>query len=150
MLLTMSEHEKQRHAASQAVIDLRAALNKTQAQFAVETMKTAVTTVGRWETSHPPRGEALLRLAEVAAHSKDSSLAGEFYELYLLDVIAHLPFDLLLARATETQPNRGFLIEKLIGDDELKLAREFVNKLQRMRLTARGKAQREKEQQHEK
>jgi hypothetical protein len=41
-------------------------MGMTQQRFAVEVVKTAIGTVAVWETSNPPHGETLLRLAEVA------------------------------------------------------------------------------------
>jgi hypothetical protein len=50
ILGAMSEHRKPRDAASDALIALRTAMGKTQAAFAVEVLKTAVTTIARYET----------------------------------------------------------------------------------------------------
>src|ERR1019366_425037 len=104
MLFNMREHETPRNEASAAVIALRKALGMTQQRFAVETLKTAITTVARYETSHPPRGPVLLRLAEIAEQSgqlayRDSAegggsafikLALVFQRLYIEEVIQNL------------------------------------------------------------
>jgi transcriptional regulator with XRE-family HTH domain len=62
----MKDPEKPRHAASQAVIDLRKALGMTQQQFAVEVLGTAVTTIARYETTHPPPRDVLERLWKIS------------------------------------------------------------------------------------
>ncbi len=91
-----------RHPASDALIRLRGALAKTQQAFAVEDMRTAVTTVGRWETTHPPRGDVLLRLAEIADKAGEAALRDVFRRLYVDDIFARLNFRWSLHPATES------------------------------------------------
>lgn len=55
-----------RDPASLALIELRKALKMSQAEFAIKLMDVAPITVYRLETTDPPRGDTLLRLAEIA------------------------------------------------------------------------------------
>jgi transcriptional regulator with XRE-family HTH domain len=99
ILHAMGRHSKKRHAASEAVIALREALGQTQQAFAHK-MKTAIVTIARWETSQPPHGQALLRLAEVAKQAWLKDKAGpdvespfdglqfKFVGLYIDEVLA--------------------------------------------------------------
>lgn len=64
--------EKFRDPASVALIELRQALNKTQRDFAAEFLHTTATTVARYETHSPPRGDVLLQLADIAKQEADS------------------------------------------------------------------------------
>ena len=79
-----------RDPASRAVIALRNALEKTQQQFAVEIVKTSIGTVGVWETTRPPRGETLLKLAEIASQHGLIMLSYEFEMLFLDGVLPRL------------------------------------------------------------
>ncbi len=76
------EKRDERNPASRAVIDLRERLKLTQQRFAVEIMDCAVPTVGKWETSSPPTGSTLLRLADVAERKGCFDLQQKFRELY--------------------------------------------------------------------
>jgi hypothetical protein len=142
----MKRNEKKRHAASNAVIALRNALGKTQQEFAVEVVKTAIGTVAVWETTRPPRGEALLRLADVAdrAQSTDPSLF-ESKTLLLTklgDVFRRLYLDEV---KTNLGDNRGpivghvdgkedfYLFIKLNGPDQLKIAWDLINLINSLR-----------------
>ena len=56
----------------------------TQTRFAVEAVKVAISTIARWETSDPPHGETLLKLAAIArekATALSKSDAGPFWRL---------------------------------------------------------------------
>jgi len=55
-----------REAASEALIELRQAMGKTQQEFSTYILNSAINTVARYETTHPPKGDALLRLARIA------------------------------------------------------------------------------------
>jgi hypothetical protein len=137
-----------REAASKAVISLRAALNQTQAEFAVTTMKVAVTTVARWETTHPPTGETLLRLKQIARRSalrageRDPKKLPLF--LRLEQTFERLYFDEVQAKSTEhgisgpfVGSNDGddnvfvdcYVFLKLKGVAELAAMHEFLGKL---------------------
>jgi hypothetical protein len=132
----MREHEKPRDAASRAVIALRTALGKTQQTFAVEDLKSAVTTVARYETSHPPRGDALLRLAEIAdqaipKHRETQTdlikLRENFRRMYAEDVLQKIGFQLSLVPKTRSRPVQAFLLLKLEGAEEVLGAHSFYN-----------------------
>jgi transcriptional regulator with XRE-family HTH domain len=138
----MKEHGKKRDAASDAVIELRTAMGMTQAQFAVREMKTAVTTVARWETTHPPRGETLLRLAGVAGRrARRQVLAGAFMHkmlelrdtfrvLYAEQVHRNLGVELMTVPA-----GYGYLLKKLEGPEEWAAAASFMCLLSGFRST---------------
>jgi transcriptional regulator with XRE-family HTH domain len=84
---------------SEALVELRRAMNMSQAQFAVLVLDVAITTVARYETSHAPEGDLILRLARIAEDRARASAKGtaeqlafvrlgsRFRELYLKDVI---------------------------------------------------------------
>jgi transcriptional regulator with XRE-family HTH domain len=88
---SMIRNDTAQNAASKLVIELRKALGQTQQVFASE-IKTAVTTIGRWETNNPPpRGDALIKLAGVAErHGYGDSLANQFRRLYFDEAMATL------------------------------------------------------------
>jgi transcriptional regulator with XRE-family HTH domain len=56
---------KPRTAVQQALVELRRQLGITQLQLALE-LGVTPTTTARWETTHPPRGPALQRIAQFA------------------------------------------------------------------------------------
>jgi transcriptional regulator with XRE-family HTH domain len=56
---------KPRTAVQQALVELRRQLGITQLQLALE-LDVTPTTAARWETTHPPRGPALERIARFA------------------------------------------------------------------------------------
>ena len=120
----MKKHKTQRDAASTAVSDLRLAMGMTQQRFAVEVLKTAITTVARYETTHPPRGDALLRLAKIAAQNDLLDLAARFRRLHLDEVLSGLHFNLLVDEQTKT----GWLVMKLNGQPQIDDAIDFFEK----------------------
>jgi DNA-binding transcriptional regulator YiaG len=85
----MRNNEKRPNAPSaKAVIELRNALKLTQQRFAGEVMKTAITTIARWETGNPaPRGDALLKLADVAWAAGQINLSDAFTMMYLEEIV---------------------------------------------------------------
>jgi transcriptional regulator with XRE-family HTH domain len=89
ILLAMARHKKTRGAASRAVIDLRNSLGKTQQEFA-HALKCAISTVARWETKDPPKGDALFQLAEFAKKQGHTYLGQHFELMYLDEVRANL------------------------------------------------------------
>jgi transcriptional regulator with XRE-family HTH domain len=121
MLVGMKRHEMPRSAASQAVIDLRTQLGESQQRFAERTLKSSIMTVSRYEGKFPPRGDALLRLAEVADKKNLPDLADTFRKLYLEDVYNTMGFSSASIVLPETQdkPARGCRIQKLEGVKEL-------------------------------
>lgn len=122
----MKQHEKTRDAASEALIALRTAMGKTQAQFAVTVLDTAVTTIARYETSHPPQGELLLRLSEVAEQQQLFKLRDIFGELYVKQVLKKLGFDLMTIPRTEAEQEHGYLFKRLNGEHALAGAQSFL------------------------
>jgi transcriptional regulator with XRE-family HTH domain len=119
----MNEHEKQRDAASQTLIDLRTKLGKSQASFAVEVMKTAVTTVARWETNGPPRGEVLIRLRDIAREHRLYELASRFELIYRQEMEKPLPSSRLTwVPATAN----GLLTVPLAHESALGAAQDFM------------------------
>jgi hypothetical protein len=113
MILGMVEYRKPRDAASEALIALRLAIGKTQAAFAVEVLKTAVTTIARYETSHRPPGDVLLRLADIANEHGLADLQSKFQLFYLEDAMKNLGSKLVMVPQTATEPARGFLTMSL-------------------------------------
>ena len=86
----MKKHATPRHATSKAVIALRNALGLTQQRFAVEVVKTSIVTATRWENSHPPHGDTLLKLADVAREHNQITLSRDFWHLYLEELMPRL------------------------------------------------------------
>jgi transcriptional regulator with XRE-family HTH domain len=129
MIQGMRENEKPRNAASEAVIALRTAMGKTQATFAVEVLKSAVTTVARYETSHPPRGDVLLRLADVADQHQLYDISKNFRFLYLDGVKEALRgAAMFFVPQTNTQPAGGYLLPlRLEGADVVRGAQAFLD-----------------------
>jgi transcriptional regulator with XRE-family HTH domain len=82
----MVEYKKPRDAGSLALKDLRERMKLTQAQFAVQVLDTAVTTIARYETSHRPPGEVLLRLRSIARDRGYQDLAARMEHIWLEDV----------------------------------------------------------------
>jgi predicted transcriptional regulator len=74
---------KQRDPASRAAIRLREELGMTQDRFAKEVLGLSWASVAKYETTHPPKGEQLLRLMDVAAlASKAPSVEIEKREVF--------------------------------------------------------------------
>jgi transcriptional regulator with XRE-family HTH domain len=86
-----------RDPASMALIELRKVLKMSQAEFAIKLMDVAPITVYRLETGTvPPRGDTLLRLAEVADYAANylildnehaEELRDRFLDMYLDDAL---------------------------------------------------------------
>ena len=84
------------------VIELRAALGDTQEKFAAR-LRTALSTVARYETSRPPTGGMLMRLAAIAERNAIgrkvddakvfTDLATTFKRLYLDEVFQEMGVD---------------------------------------------------------
>jgi transcriptional regulator with XRE-family HTH domain len=64
---------------SQAVRELRNALRLTQQGLATR-LRIAVRTVARWENDQPPRGHALVQLAQLAQAKNEQALADKFVQ----------------------------------------------------------------------
>jgi transcriptional regulator with XRE-family HTH domain len=117
----MREHNTQRNAASQAVIDLRTALGMSQQRFAVEELSSALNTVARYETTNPPRGEALLRLAKIATDKNLPEIAAKFRKLRLDEILS------ALANTITVNPDtlEGWLVVRLSGRERVDDAIDF-------------------------
>jgi hypothetical protein len=129
----MKEHRITRDAASEALIALRTAMEMTQAQFAVQVVDTAVTTIARWETTHPPQGDLLLRLGEIARQQGMPPLRDFFRGLYAKEVLGKLGFDLMMIPKTETEAEHGYLMFRLEGIDEIRGAQRLMDIIWRRR-----------------
>lgn len=108
----MVEHNEQRDAASSALIKLRREMGKTQQTFAVEVLDVAIGTVARYETSEPPRGEVLLRLADIAREQNLPELARIFERVWVENVPkirsgSHLTADYLISHISGKDAYRG-------------------------------------------
>jgi transcriptional regulator with XRE-family HTH domain len=79
--------DMERSAVGQKVREFRLAIGQTQQQFA-QTMKTAITTIARYETSRPPRGSALVRLAQLAWDNGQREFADFFSRAFAEDMRA--------------------------------------------------------------
>ena len=62
---------------SLAIRELRSSLQMTQQDFAYK-FPTAIRTIARWENDQPPRGDALVRLAQMAEAQGLPNLASKF------------------------------------------------------------------------
>jgi hypothetical protein len=128
--LVMNEHEKQRSAVSWAMVRLRRALGKSQTSFAVEDLKVAVSTLARYETSTPPRGNVLLELAKIAERENLTELRDEFRDVFIDELAVSLTSDrsfIHVVRPGDDRPAYGHLLMDLEGLEELDAASEFVN-----------------------
>ena len=73
---------------SQAIRDLRATLRVTQQEFAYR-VPTAIRTVARWENNQPPRGQALVRLAQMAEAQGLDEIARKLVRALQLEMTSH-------------------------------------------------------------
>ena len=118
---------------------LRKKMGKTQTTFAVEVMKTAISTIARWETGDPPHGSALLRLAKIADESGTAAyrdgtqdgfpfiqLALTFQRLYLEEVIRDLGRTTPLLHINP-QNGKFYLVMEGEGEAQFQLAEKFLN-----------------------
>lgn len=122
-----------RNAASQTVLALRKALGKTQQAFATEIAKTAITTVARWETGNPaPRGEVLLRLAQLADENGELGLRDDFKILFADEIIGKLG-NMMVVPETSDRESHGYIFEKLRDQREVDEAIKFEKKLDSLR-----------------
>lgn len=72
---------RRRHLASEKMVALRRAAGMTQTEFA-EILGTSVVTIARYETSSPPAGLILLKLAFIAVHCKRPDLSEDFSRIF--------------------------------------------------------------------
>jgi transcriptional regulator with XRE-family HTH domain len=128
-MMEETQGEKQRSAASQAVLALREAMGKTQQTFAVEVMKTSIGTIARWETADPPRGDALLRLRSVAREAGLDHLAQWFERIWLQEVHRALGPGV---RTLSVADGAGLLVASVSGEDAIAGAAVFLEALQHL------------------
>jgi transcriptional regulator with XRE-family HTH domain len=117
---------KQRHPASEALIELREALGMSQQDFAVTELKSALNTVGRYETTNPPRGDTLLRLAEIAERRSLPKIAARFRRLHSDQLLSDT--GLKNALSIDPQTGKGWLLLKLDSREELDDAIDLFQK----------------------
>jgi len=98
----------------------------TQQQFSNAVEKT-LGTIAVWETSKPPRGEALLDLAEFAWRNQHAALSRDFELLFLDEVIPRLNGPTLFR--TNDDGTSGFM---LVRFDNLEEARRRVQSMHRL------------------
>lgn len=133
--------------ASQALKALRKALGMTQTTFAVTVAHLAVTTVARYETSHPPKGDVLLRLAAIAEREAENVQHSAAARCTLADCRD-------LFRATFNEEifpkigtgliqggNGGYLLLRLEGEEEISFARDFLETIRASHSNDPSKAQ---------
>lgn len=95
----------------------------TQQRFAVEVLKSALNTVARYETTNPPRGEALLRLAKIADENNLPDIAARFRRLHFDEILSLQP-NLVIDAPAKT----GWLIMRLSGRERIDAAIDFIEK----------------------
>jgi len=103
----------------------------TQQEFAIQALNCAVPTVGLYESSKPPTGEALARLAEIAGRESERAktdpekqqrlraLADTFRYLRANEMKNVLGFDVLMVPKSEDKEARGLAFSRLEGYYEL-------------------------------
>ena len=119
----MRRHKKTRTEASRAVIALRHALGKTQQEFA-QLLKTAISTIGRWETKDPPKGDALLQLAEAAWRHDQTAICGDFELLFLDETLPRLRKNMLQRIGEDS----GYVVCRYDTSRDVPSAAEFLDR----------------------
>jgi len=123
----MGEDRKKHSAASGLLITLRKLLGMTQQEFAGQVMNTAVTTIGRWETSNPPpRGEALLKLADIAGEHNQPVLAEELTILYLDEIMPRLTRNGVAHINYEAAS--GYILRRIDGEQDIPAAVQYLRR----------------------
>jgi transcriptional regulator with XRE-family HTH domain len=129
---------KERHPASKAVIDLREAMGMTQADFS-RVIGRAETSVARYETSHPPRGIALLELAQIAGEQREQSkgpkaLIFHMLQQHFLDMHrSEMAAQILGSSVAAPNVIRSYISTPLYGKAEIRLAGYFQTLLAALR-----------------
>lgn len=123
----MNDHEKQRHATSSALVALRQAMGKSQTSFAVEDLKVAISTLGRYETSTPPTGDVLLQLSEIAKRENRMDLYFTFVGSYLEQQLEKIHGELyFFASPTTGRSRRSYLVLETLNTEESWAAKDFL------------------------
>lgn len=73
----MRSSTRKKHLTSEVLIALRHELGLTQQLFAIK-LGCAITSVGRWESSDPPAGETLVRLARFCNQNNQPQFRDKF------------------------------------------------------------------------
>jgi hypothetical protein len=114
----------ERHPASQALIDLRKALGKmTQQDFAVKVLECATTTISRYESFGPPKGDALLKLRAIALKHDLVQIAKRFQDLWLEEVNRTLGPGV---RTYVMERGSGLLVASLPDKEAIEFAEIFL------------------------
>jgi hypothetical protein len=141
---------KERDKASQALIDLRIAMGMSQGEFADNVMGLSEISIARYETSHPPRGEQLIRFAEIADQqgrlAKDNHrrqysfamIADRFRVLYVAGLVDSAPAQLTMVRASTEEPEHGYLLTKVEGEQGLRSAQNYLSILAALRSSSKA------------
>jgi hypothetical protein len=126
------KRKKRRHPASQALIDLRKALgDMTQQDLAVKVLECAVATISRYESFGPPKGEALLKLRDVAHEKGLVEIAGRFQELWLAEVYEGMTgIETKTIVINSDEPPSGLLMVSLPDGRAIRAAKDFLTLLQ--------------------
>lgn len=113
---------REKHPLSVALINLRKALGETQQQFAAR-LGTAITTVARYETSHPPSGAVLQKLALIAL---DAGLE-DLEDLFAREAMAQTEFFVRMNNAEEFAFCTAVL--RILRSDKNERQRASLNKV---------------------
>ena len=131
-----------RHPVSQALAELRRAIGKTQQEFATQVLKTSLVTIARYETSHPPRGNVLLRLADIAEENKLPDIARVFRHAFAQEAFKRIgEHKGLVAFQFSEDGDSGFMFEILLTPEEYAYAEAFQVALASLRKHGKEKTQ---------
>jgi transcriptional regulator with XRE-family HTH domain len=124
---------RKRDPLSQAVIELRTSLGETQQQFAAR-LRSALSTVARYETSRPPAGDVLLQLAQIAEKNRLLKLQDLFRWQYVDEAMRKAGFELLF----DPKTLNGRVWAKFHGLEQLGLTNEFLRDLAELKKAGRS------------
>jgi transcriptional regulator with XRE-family HTH domain len=125
--------DRKRDPLSLAVIELRTSLADTQQQFAAR-LRSALSTVARYETSRPPAGDVLLQLAQIAEKNRLSKLQNLFRWRYVDEAMQKAGFELLF----DPKTLNGRVWVKFQGLEQLELANKFLSDLAALKKAGRS------------
>ena len=120
----------QRDPASQALVDLRAALGVTQQVLAVKFLDCATTTVSRYESFGPPKGDILLTLRRIAHDHGHDEIAIRFQNLWLKEVHAALGSFAARTVVVGEFGQTGLLVATLENGPAIRASYDFLTLLQ--------------------
>ena len=110
---------------SKAVVDLRTFLGDSQQAFS-NRLGVALNTVARHETSRPPSGEMLFKLAQLAAKNQQTFPQRDIFFSAYADELGKSRFELTVLPRTKNRPALGIPHGVFEGDEELKAAQRFM------------------------